>query len=175
MSVCSTTRQLAVSSPVYQVNRLSKEDEGTYACVARNAAGETEERVQIIVLEEDEYFPYPDEGGRYPDNSGGRYPDNSGVFPPDETGGSSFADNTPVTAGSNLRLDCLSVGDGAGLTGQWRRADGRRFPTRHYQQKGVLHLMDVDEDDEGTYLCQVVDNRGTVVYEIQKIITLICK
>ena len=56
--------------------------------MARNAAGETEERVQIIVLDKDEYvsYPnlYPDSGpaNRYPDSGPGRYPDtNSGRYP----------------------------------------------------------------------------------------------
>ena len=230
-----TTRQVGTSSPVYEISRLTKEDEGTYACVARNIAGETEERVQIIVLEEDEFYSYPDQsggqypgqnGGRYPDQSGGRYPDqngerypdqnegrypdqNEGRFPdqsggrypdqnegryPDQSGGRypdqnegrypdqsgepgglPLLDNQPVSVGANIRLECMTVGEGASFSGQWKRADGRRFPTRHYQSQGILNLVRVDADDEGVYVCEVVDNRGSVVYEVRKEIILICK
>ena len=34
---------------VYDIQRVSQVDEGTYSCTARNEAGLTEERVQIIV------------------------------------------------------------------------------------------------------------------------------
>ena len=56
--------------------------------MARNAAGETEERVQIIVLDKDEYASYPNlypesaPADRYPETGPGRYPDaNSGRYP----------------------------------------------------------------------------------------------
>ena len=214
-----TTRQVGTSSPVFEISRLNKEDEGTYACVAKNIAGETEERVQIIVLEEDEFYSYPDQsggqypgqnGGRYPDQSGGRYPDpNGGRYPdknegryPDQNGGRypdqsdgrypdqnegrypdqpgepdglPLLDNQPVSIGANIRLECMTVGEGASFSGQWKRADGRRFPTRHYQSQGILNLVRVDAEDEGVYVCEVVDNRGSVVYEVRKEIILICK
>jgi len=238
----TTTRQLGVSSPTFEISQLTKEDEGTYACVARNAAGETEERVQIIVLEEGEVLPYPDNSGRYPDNSGrypdnsgrypdnsgrypdntgrypdnsgrypdssgrypdnsgrnpdnsgrypdntgrypdnsgrnpdnaGRYPDNSGIRYPEEESSIPLTDDTPATTGSNIKLECLTVGESAQLQATWKRGDGARFPTRHFQQNGILFLMSVDEYDEGNYVCEVTDNRGVVVYEIEKMIRLV--
>ena len=197
------TRQVGTSSPNFEISSLSKEDEGTYACVARNLAGETEERVQIIVLEEDEFYPYPDQSGgpypdqndgRYPDQSVGRYPDPSeGRYPdpsegryPDQSGGrypdqsrepvgSSLVESLPANVGASITYECLTVGSATEFAGQWKRADGRRFPTRHYQTQGVLYLVQVDADDEGDYICEAVDRSGVVIYEITRNLVIKCK
>ena len=50
-----------MTSEKFEIASLTKEDEGTYACIASNLAGQTEERVQIIVFEEDDYYNYPDQ------------------------------------------------------------------------------------------------------------------
>lgn len=160
----TTTRDLGVSQPTFEVEMLTKEDEGTYACVATNVAGQIEERVQIIVLEAEEYLSYPQNvDDRYPaENNNERYPEISG----------SSANDLNARAGSNVKLDCMVVGTGAEVTGQWRRGDGQRLPTRHYQDNGVLNLVDVDEDDEGTYICEMIDSRGSIVFQIEKQIFL---
>ena len=191
-----TTRQVGTSSPRYEVSRLSKEDEGTYACVARNEAGEAEERVQIIVLEEDEFYPEPVEG-LYPPGGQDRYPPGGQQdrYPPGGQqdryppgGQSRYPPSGPlsgegqymeeemfVEVGGTIRLECLAVGDMANLYAQWKRSDGRRMPTRHYQADGTLFLVTVEKEDEGDYTCEVVDNRGTVVYELKKQILLKCR
>ena len=49
-----------------EVARVSREDEGTYSCLARNSAGESEDRVQVIVKQSEQgssynnYKPQPD-------------------------------------------------------------------------------------------------------------------
>ena len=49
---------------------VSSDDEGTYSCLASNLASQTEERLQVIVSQED-YTGLPS----YPeDNRGGRHP-----------------------------------------------------------------------------------------------------
>ena len=197
---------------------LTKEDEGTYACVASNVAGQSEERVQIIVMEPEEYFAYPQNGGggggqeyptgaennnRYPGGGSGRYPgqvDGSGRYPtnqyPDSSGrypdngdgrypGSSdnggqqqgpSLDVISTTKGANVEFDCRVVGSAANaVTGQWRRADGARLPTRHYQNNGILNLVDVDENDVGKYICDLTDPRGNSVLTIEKDLGLGCK
>ena len=47
-----SAKSLGVNSPLLQINRVTKDDEGTYSCLATNTAGEREERVQVIVTEE---------------------------------------------------------------------------------------------------------------------------
>ena len=184
------------NAPRYEIERLSKEDEGTYACVARNEAGEAEERVQIIVLEENEFYPEPEEGrypggqdpypgeqDRYPPGGQDRYPDGQDPYPggqdryPGISGGEgqSMNEEIPVSVGGTIRLECLAVGSLANLYAQWKRTDGQRLAARHYQRDGTLFLVQVEKEDEGEYTCEVVDNRGTVVYEIKKQIFLKCK
>merc|ERR1712106_902243 len=43
--------ELNTVSPTLEIGRLTKQDEGTYSCVATNDAGQTEERLQVIVEE----------------------------------------------------------------------------------------------------------------------------
>lgn len=45
---------------VYEITRVTKADEGSYSCLARNAAGTTEERLHLTV-EENEVI-----GGQFP-------------------------------------------------------------------------------------------------------------
>nr|CAD7195790.1 unnamed protein product [Timema douglasi] len=47
-SIIPATPQTAV----YEISRVTKEDEGSYNCQARNAAGFTEDRLQLIVVED---------------------------------------------------------------------------------------------------------------------------
>lgn len=45
---------------VYEITRVTKADEGSYSCLARNAAGTTEERLHLTVEENeviDGHFP----------------------------------------------------------------------------------------------------------------------
>jgi hypothetical protein len=37
---------------MYEISRVSKDDEGSYSCVAQSSSGVTEERVQILVEED---------------------------------------------------------------------------------------------------------------------------
>jgi hypothetical protein len=54
---------------VYEITRVTKADEGSYSCLARNAAGTTEERLHLTV-EENEVT-----GGQFPNRG-----DISGVY-----------------------------------------------------------------------------------------------
>jgi len=96
-----TSRQVGSISPTFEISRVTKQDEGTYACLATNVAGEMEERLQVIVSDDEEYvqqgggyqggrYPSENQGGRYPGNDqGGRYPGNNqgGRYPEDNQGG----------------------------------------------------------------------------------------
>ena len=62
-----------VQVAVYEVSRVSQEDEGTYSCTGRNDAGLSEERIQVVVeaysprgdIEENDIFDNvePNNGG----------------------------------------------------------------------------------------------------------------
>ena len=63
-----TMRDLGTSSPTFTIERLTKEDEGTYSCLASNEAGQTEERLQVMVTDREEYVQMPgqQQPPRYP-------------------------------------------------------------------------------------------------------------
>ena len=42
---------LRTSSPVLVIDSLSKDDEGTYSCLASSSAGQVEERLQVMVTD----------------------------------------------------------------------------------------------------------------------------
>ena len=49
-----TMTDLMTSSPVFIIERVTKEDEGTYSCLATNEAGHVEERLQVMVSDTQE-------------------------------------------------------------------------------------------------------------------------
>jgi len=79
----------------------------------------------------------------------------------------------PASQGEDINLECLTIGMSDQLSATWRRKDGDRLPTRHYQQDGVLTLIDVDEDDAVVYVCEVKDVSGKTHYQLEKTIVLI--
>ena len=138
-------RQLGSSSPVLQVFQVSKEDEGTYACVAENIAGETEERVQVIVTEDD--YTGVEEVREDP-RSGGA-----------ETG------EYVVELGNNVRLTADIIGNMArDIVTNWTRADNARIDTRHYQRGNTLYINSATRADAGVYICRGYDRYGGVVF-----------
>ena len=49
-----TMTDLMTSSPVFIIESVTKEDEGTYSCLATNEAGQVEERLQVMVSDTQE-------------------------------------------------------------------------------------------------------------------------
>ena len=47
--MCRTMTDLRSSSPTLVIERLTKQDEGTYSCLASSEAGQVEERLQVMV------------------------------------------------------------------------------------------------------------------------------
>ena len=75
--------QLSTNSPTLEFAKLRKEDEGTYSCVASNNAGQIEDRLQVIVEENEQYLQQgnspqdrqsPQSANRYPPEQENRYP-----------------------------------------------------------------------------------------------------
>ena len=52
-----TMTDLMTSSPVFIIESVTKEDEGTYSCLATNEAGQVEERLQVMVSDTQELHP----------------------------------------------------------------------------------------------------------------------
>jgi len=218
----TATRQVGSSSPTFQISSVTKQDEGTYACTATNAAGETEEWLQVIVSDDDEYeqggggyegvrFPNENQGNRYPSqNQGGRYPSqnsggqyggqNQGGRYPGQNQGNRYPEQYPrqdnrypnrgdqsdggqqyqpergqtlvgqadyyVVPGNSVELVADVIGNmSASIRTEWKRRDGRPINSRHYPAGNKLQINNADKDDQGIYVCQGLDNRGTTIFE----------
>ena len=117
---------------------MKQEDEGTYACVASNIAAVTEERLQIIVLEKEEFNNYPnsqrygnDEQQRSPDQNSNNnfYPDNyanagqTDPYIPSDSRYNLNGDKVTPATGSSITLECDTISNSADLSIVWRRED----------------------------------------------------
>ena len=94
----------------HEVQSVSKADEGAYVCKARNDAGEIEEVVQIIVLEDFDHGGggRPDYGGlgdspEYEDGGDGAGEGQADVLQVDDT--------SIAPLGGNAQLTCSVVGN----------------------------------------------------------------
>ena len=161
----SSTKTLGINSPVLQINRVTKQDEGTYSCLATNIAGEREERVQVIVTEDFDggYSP----GMDIPeDPRGGRNP---GGFRPGTGDGTSYM----VELGNNVEMSADVVGNMApGIVTQWTRGDGRQVDSRHYQRDSTLYINNARREDAGVYICQGIDRRGNVLFQYRAVLVI---
>lgn len=85
--------ELRTTSPTLEIASLSKEDEGTYSCVAINAAGQMEDRLQVIVSENEEdlqpmgypqnQYPTEPENRYNPEQENRYYPEPENRHPPE--------------------------------------------------------------------------------------------
>ena len=161
----SSMKTLGSNSPVLQINRVTKQDEGTYSCLATNIAGEREERVQVIVDEDYDagYLPGMDTPE---DNGGGQYP---GGFRPSPGDSTSYM----VELGNNVEMTADVVGNMApGIVTQWTRGDGRQVDSRHYQRGSTLYINTARREDAGVYICQGVDRRGNVLFQYRAVLVI---
>jgi len=142
-------RTLGITSPIFQIDRVSKDDEGTYSCIATNEAGEMEERLQVLVTDDDysqaPYIPEDPRGGQYPgQNEGIKY---------------------VVEVGNNVEITADILGNMApGILTTWSRGDGREINARHYQRGNTLYIINAQYDDAGIYVCRGVDRRGNTLF-----------
>ena len=59
------SRRMFPTTETLSITNVEKEDEGTYACIAANAAGEMVERIQVLVRDDGTSVGQP--GPSYPD------------------------------------------------------------------------------------------------------------
>ncbi|KAK9500538.1 hypothetical protein O3M35_001785 [Rhynocoris fuscipes] len=130
----------SLSYQVKEIMSVSREDEGTYTCVASNSAGSREKAVHVIV----------------DDNSLYERPAPPTTSPPFTTGFEEFE----VYTGDNSEVSCPIEPGG---TSEWVRADDAPFPANVYDRDGVLHLRGITEADGGDYRCLRKNNRGNLI------------
>ena len=159
-----TTKTLRQSSPVLQINRVTKDDEGTYSCIATNTAGEREERIQVIVNEDLDAGYRP--GLDIPEDPRGGQ---NGGLRPGPGDGTSYM----VELGNNVEMTADVVGNLApGIVTQWTRGDGRQVDSRHYQRGSSLYISNARREDAGVYICQGVDRRGNVLFQYRAVLVI---
>ena len=151
--ITRSSQVLRSNSPSLELTSVRMEDEGTYACVASNLAGQVEERLQVIVTDEDYALPPPS----YPeDNRGGRPGENT----------------HRALLGQNLQLVADIVGNMADIRPVWRKEDGQMGDGRHYQQGNTLYIKNVQREDAGVYICQGLNSRGNVIFEHRAVLII---
>ena len=141
------------NSPTLDISAVSSDDEGTYSCVASNLAGQAEERLQVIVSQDD-YSGLPS----YPeDNRGGR--------PPGPAGQNVYR----VELGNNSTLRADIVGNMADIEAVWKKEDGGQINGRYYHQGSVLYIINARREDAGVYICQGMKG-GNVIFEYRAVV-----
>lgn len=127
---------------VYEITRATKADEGSYSCSARNKAGLTEDRVQLIVEESNDVFD--------------RYPERGDITGEDP---GSYGEGEPivVNVGGTAELRCDLRSDSSNIFIKWRRSSGE-LPQTSSIFEGSLRLTNVQEEDAGLYVCEGYDN-----------------
>lgn len=151
------SRSVSPTVAVYEIGSVSKSDEGTYQCSARNAAGVSEKRIQVVVH----------------DNLPGRVPEVQPRPPnPDrDVPGSTII----VPYGGSSEFTCSSHDPNAdNLEYSFRRSDGRALPPSAVTRDGVMYLSNVDETASGEYACVGADRiSGSILFTIYYIIEVL--
>ncbi|CAG0883138.1 unnamed protein product [Darwinula stevensoni] len=156
------SRQMAI----YEISQATRSDEGVYTCTARNLAGVTEERIQVIVREEDIF-----QGG-----SKDPYPQ-----PPDRTRPQGRPEIQverkvfTIPEGNRADMRCTIYGYDGRLYIDWTRADGGSMSTQHYIQDGTLTIEKVRPEDSGEYTCLGIDHTGSVLFSSTTTLQVLCE
>ncbi|XP_049843588.1 basement membrane-specific heparan sulfate proteoglycan core protein isoform X30 [Schistocerca gregaria] len=185
------------SVAILEINGASRADEGSYSCLAQNAAGSAEERLYLTVVDagagvyppgNDTYYPpYPrptrpysteppfgqetgaeSEGGVKEPTPRPGYPQYPGLTV------SSQRFELPVGGSGDLR--CSLSGRDPQIDRiflRWIRPDNRQLPRNSYERDGILGLRNVQYGDEGEYICQGVSPTGQTVFSASTYVELI--
>ncbi|CAG7838540.1 unnamed protein product [Allacma fusca] len=143
-------QRASLSSPqtvIYDIQRVTKGDEGSYSCVARNDAGLDEERIQLLVDD----FSEPS----YPTVESSSQTRTEEVY------------HYPV--GSRAVLNCIQsydVGVFDQLYFDWERVDKGPMPSSYEARDGSLYINDVKPQDAGRYLCTGTNRQGQIVLNV---------
>ncbi|CAB3365825.1 Hypothetical predicted protein [Cloeon dipterum] len=125
-------------SAVYEITRVTRDDEGSYSCVASSAAGIIEKRLQVVVSGDQNVTPYPWSVSRRPDiGNVARIPQKK----------------MEVSVGGRAELRCFVTNNREQIFLNWIRSDNRPLPRGHFQRDGILSLLNVEKSDAGEYAC----------------------
>ncbi|KAK8750302.1 hypothetical protein OTU49_014768 [Cherax quadricarinatus] len=146
------SRSTSPSVAVYEIASVTRADEGTYQCTARNSAGVSEERIQLNIEDV------------LPGNSVPGIPAPSPARPHDSS-------TVIVPVGGSYEFTCSGHGpDADSIIYTFQRSDDRPLPAGAYTQNGVLYLTNVDESASGEYACVGADPiTGTILFTVYSV------
>ncbi|XP_046669711.1 basement membrane-specific heparan sulfate proteoglycan core protein isoform X9 [Homalodisca vitripennis] len=136
---------------VYEIRGATHDDEGSYTCSARNAAGQVEERIQLIVSDEQTTSGPSSGRGDIPSgsSSGGVY------ILPDE--------DFTVPLGGHVTIRCVAQAPQQ-IYLIWKRRDQRPLGPSAQTVGGELYIQQAQYSDSGDYSCEGVDTRGEMLF-----------
>uniref|UniRef100_A0A674DDM1 Heparan sulfate proteoglycan 2 n=1 Tax=Salmo trutta TaxID=8032 RepID=A0A674DDM1_SALTR len=117
-----------------QINLAIAEDAGTYKCVATNKVGTSEAHAKVTVRCNTQTLPYSPLAVR--------------VSPQVEV----------KAQGSAVEFTCSAAG-GLGTTMEWLK-EGGALPPNHHIKDGVLRIENLDQSNEGVYICRATSVHG---------------
>ncbi|XP_050331116.1 basement membrane-specific heparan sulfate proteoglycan core protein isoform X22 [Bactrocera neohumeralis] len=129
--------------------RVDRNDAKTYKCIASNEAGTAESSVTVEVRPRRGDVPHDGDVIRNPYPI---YPRPPQYDPPQNV--------YRANKGEAVRLTCDL---GPELMTSWQREDGRPLPPNSYLEQSSLIITAVEEQNSGKYICNAIDNRGSIV------------
>ncbi|CAL4124571.1 unnamed protein product, partial [Meganyctiphanes norvegica] len=152
------SRSSTPTSAIYEIKSATRADEGTYQCTARNAAGVSEERVQVQVTENElpgqrpPVYPVTPVGPSYPPRTGG-------------------SDVVRAPLGGSFQFRCRSDPGDPNIRFDFRRSDNRPLPDEHTISNGVLAINNIGPEASGEYACVGINQAsGSVLFTIYSVL-----
>ncbi|XP_066593540.1 basement membrane-specific heparan sulfate proteoglycan core protein [Prorops nasuta] len=142
-------------SAVYEIYSVSLNDEGSYTCRAINAVGVTEERIQIVI-EDDNDVDYPPCRGDQPCDTGNApTPHRQHTEHRDPHGGVLIpGDHLRIPNGGKVEIRCrVEATNNEHIYVDWKRSDERPLPAGSTVHGGILNIPVVNRSAAGDYVC----------------------
>lgn len=165
---------------IHEIMHMSLDDEGSYTCQATNAAGIIEDRVQVLIEDEDndvnEVPPCrgdvpcerPTQAAHRPDSDSRieRPGLNEGIRIPE--------DYLRLPVGGKVEIRCQVISS-TEIHLDWKRSDRRPLPSGSTVHGGTLTIPDVTKDAAGEYHCLGLNYAGAELFRAKSHLTIICK
>ncbi|XP_053595057.1 basement membrane-specific heparan sulfate proteoglycan core protein isoform X11 [Microplitis demolitor] len=165
-------------SAVLDIRSMSLDDEGSYTCQATNAAGISEERIQVRV--DDDYndvdvnqpcrgdTPCPPNHNR-PGSGSQTLPPrkpNEGIRIPD--------DFMRIPSGGTVEMRCQAIGpDDSRIYLDWKKSDRQPLPPGSSVHNGILIIPDVTKEAAGEYICLGLNHLGVELFRAKSHLEII--
>ncbi|XP_057332116.1 basement membrane-specific heparan sulfate proteoglycan core protein isoform X8 [Microplitis mediator] len=165
-------------SAVLDIRSMSLDDEGSYTCQATNAAGISEERIQVRI--DDDYndvdvnqpcrgdTPCPPDHNRPGSGSQTSPPrkPNEGIRIPD--------DFMRIPNGGTVEMRCQAIGpDDARIYLDWKKSDRQPLPPGSSVHNGILIIPDVTKEAAGEYICLGLNHVGVELFRAKSHLEII--